>query len=134
MPPTRSFSAAAAQTMYRWSSGWARGGNTFDKLPQAWQDQMIGNGANTVREMDQLLRPYPTGSKIRSIACPVTVIEGEFSDPAFVTADALVRRLLPHARLITLSEAAHFLHIDQPGQWVEAVEHREQAGHRGSRL
>ncbi|MFL6090280.1 MAG: alpha/beta fold hydrolase [Aeromicrobium sp.] len=115
-------SGSAAQTMYRWVSTSTRGGNTFDKIPQDWRDQMISNGPSTVREMNQLLRPYPSRANIRSITCPVTLIEGELSDPAFVVADAFVRRLLPNAELIELSGAAHFLHIDQPQQWVEAVE------------
>ncbi|MEK6250940.1 MAG: hypothetical protein AABM43_03175 [Actinomycetota bacterium] len=42
----------------------------------------------TLREMDQMMRPYPARAAIRSIACPVTVIEGDLSDPAFVTANA----------------------------------------------
>ncbi|MDQ3157681.1 MAG: alpha/beta hydrolase [Actinomycetota bacterium] len=113
---------AAAQTMYRWASGSTRGGNTFDSLPQEWRDQMVSNGPSTVREMDQLLRPHPSRATISSITCPVTIIEGDLSDPAFATADAFMRRLLPHAKFVTLSEAAHFLHIDQPQQWVEAVE------------
>lgn len=112
---------AAAQTMYRWVSGYTTGGNAFDTLPQAWRDQMTAHGASTVREMNQLLRPYPSRSGIRSITCPVTVIEGELSDPAFRQADALVARLLPHARTVVLPGAAHFLHIDQPQGWVGAV-------------
>jgi len=35
---------------------------------------------------------------IRSIDCPVAVIEGELSDPAFRVADAFVMRLLPRRR------------------------------------
>lgn len=112
---------AAAQTMYRWASGSTAGGNTFDTLPQSWQEQMIRNGPTTVREMDQLMRPYPSKAAIRSIACPVTIIEGELSDPAFKMADAFVERLLPTARVARLSKAAHFLHIDQPDLWVNAL-------------
>jgi 3-oxoadipate enol-lactonase len=118
---------AAAQTMYRWASRRTTGGSTFDDLPQAWQDQMVSHAGSTVREMDQLMLPYPRRSAIRSISCPVTVIEGELSDPVFIAADAFVRRLLPQARLLTLPGAAHFLHIDQPDLWVEAVTRRSRA-------
>ncbi|MDR7086352.1 pimeloyl-ACP methyl ester carboxylesterase [Aeromicrobium panaciterrae] len=112
---------AAAQTMYRWASGSTSGGNTFDTLPEAWRDQMTENGPSTVREMDQLLRPFPSRKAIRSIACPVTILEGELSDPAFKIADAFVKRLIPHAKVISLPGAAHFLHIDQPQLWVDAI-------------
>ena len=112
---------AAAQTMYRWASRSTAGGNTFDTLPQTWRDQMIRNGPNTVREMDQLMLPYPSMAAIRSIACTVTVIEGDLSDPVFRKADALVARLLPQARTITLHGAAHFLQIDQPEAWIKAI-------------
>jgi pimeloyl-ACP methyl ester carboxylesterase len=112
---------AAAQTMYRWASGSVAGGNTFDTLPQAWQDQMGRNAPSTVREMDQLLWPSPSKAAIRSIACPVTVIEGELSDPAFKKADAFIKRLLPQARSVRLIGAAHFLQIDQPVLWINAI-------------
>jgi pimeloyl-ACP methyl ester carboxylesterase len=113
--------AAAAQTMYRWVSGYTTGGNAYDGLPQAWRDQMVGHAASTVREMDQLIRLYPTRQAIRSISCPVTVIEGDLSNPAFPSIDAFIARLLPQARLVSLTGAAHFLHIDQPQQWVDVV-------------
>lgn len=112
---------AAAQAMYRWSSASTGGAITFDTLPEAWQEQMTRNGPSTVLEMDQLLRPYPSLAAIRSITCPVRVIEGEVSDPVFLRADALIRTLLPQAELVVLPGAAHFLHIDQPEAWVAAV-------------
>jgi pimeloyl-ACP methyl ester carboxylesterase len=113
--------AEAARTMYRWASASTNGGNSFDRLPQGWQDQMITNGPSTVREMDQLLRPYPSRSAIRSITCPVTLIEGELSDPAFKSADEFLGRLLPQAKLVVLPGAAHFLHIDQPAAWIDVL-------------
>lgn len=112
---------AAAQVMYRWVSGYTTGGNAYDRLPEAWREQMVRSGPNTVREMSQLLRPYPSQARTRSIRCPVTVIEGDLSQTAFVKADAFITGLLPQARTISLAGAAHFLHIDQPELWVEAV-------------
>ena len=118
--------------MYRWSSGWKTGGNAFDGIPQDWQDRMVGSAASTLREMDQLLRPYPSRKAIRSITCPVTLIEGDLSDKAFPKADALLARLLPQARLVTLPESGHFLHVDQPERYVEASR-RPASASRGSR-
>jgi len=112
---------AAALTLYRWASGYKTGGNTFDTLPEEWRAQMLAHARATLREMDQMIRPYPTRAAIRSIACPVTVIEGDLSDPAFAPATALVMRLLPQARKVSLPGAGHMLHIDQPESWVELV-------------
>jgi len=113
--------AAAVLTSYRWAGGYKTGGNAFDGFPDAWREQMLAHAPATLREMDQLVRPYPSRKAIRSIACPVTVIEGELSDPAFVKADAFVMDLLPQARMVSLPGAAHMLHVDQPERWVEAV-------------
>src|SRR4029077_243321 len=113
--------ASAALTMYRWAGGYKTGGNAFDALPGAWREQMLAHAPATLREMDQMIRPYPTRAAIRSIACPVTVIEGDLSDPAFATAVGFVMRLLPQARLVSLPGAAHMLHVDQPEGWVEIV-------------
>jgi non-heme chloroperoxidase len=113
--------ALAAATMYRWASGYRTGGNAFDAFPDEWRKQMLAHAGTTVHEMDQMMRPYPKRTAIRSIRCPVTVIEGELSDPVFAKADAFVRHLLPQARLVSLPGAAHMVHIDQPERWVEAV-------------
>jgi pimeloyl-ACP methyl ester carboxylesterase len=77
-----------------------------------------------VCEMDQMIRPYPTRAAIRSIACPVAVIEGDLSDPAFARAVGFVMRSLPQARLASLPGAGHLLHFDQPEGWVEVVTQR----------
>jgi pimeloyl-ACP methyl ester carboxylesterase len=122
--------ASAALAMYQWASGYKTGGNAFDGLPEVWREQMLANAPTTLREMDQMIRPYPTRAAIRSIACPVTVIEGDLSDPAFANADAFVMRLLPQARKVSLPGAAHMLHIDQPENWVEVVTQR--TGHAPS--
>jgi pimeloyl-ACP methyl ester carboxylesterase len=122
--------ASAALTMYRWASGYKTGGNAFDALPAAWREQMLAHAPATLREMDQMIRPYPTRAAIRSIACPVTVIEGDLSDPAFATADGFVMRLLPQARMVSLPGAAHMLHVDQPESWVEVV--TQTTGHAPS--
>jgi pimeloyl-ACP methyl ester carboxylesterase len=121
---------AAALAMYRWASGYKTGGNAFDALPEAWREQMLANAPATLREMDQMIRPYPKRAAIRSIGCPVTVIEGDLSDPAFATADAFVMSLLPQAQLVSLAGAEHMLHIDQPERWVEIV--TQTAGHAPS--
>jgi pimeloyl-ACP methyl ester carboxylesterase len=113
--------AAAAAAMYRWAGGYTTGGNAFDGFPDAWREQMLANAPTTLREMDQMIRPYPSRAAIRSITCPVTVIEGELSDPAFPSADAFLMRLLPQARMVSLPGAAHMLHIDKPDLWVDAV-------------
>jgi pimeloyl-ACP methyl ester carboxylesterase len=113
--------AKAAATMYRWASGYETGGHAFDGLPDAWQQQMLAHARSTLREMDQMMRPYPSRATIRSIRCPVRLIEGELSDPTFPLVDAFVMRLLPQAHKISLNDAAHFLQIDQPERWVEAV-------------
>jgi pimeloyl-ACP methyl ester carboxylesterase len=113
--------AAAALSMYRWASTYKTGGNAYDGLPETWREQMLAHAPATLREMDQMIRPYPTRAAIRSIACPVTVIEGDLSDPTFARAVGFVMGLLPQARLVPLPGAEHMLHIDQPDRWVEIV-------------
>jgi pimeloyl-ACP methyl ester carboxylesterase len=120
--------AAAARTMYRFVSGRSTGGNSFDELPPAWQDQMSRNGSTTVREMDQLLLLHPRRAAIRSISCPVTLIDGDLSEPAFAKCLGYLRKLQPEARSVRLTGAGHFLHIDQPQQWVDALVSTADAG------
>jgi pimeloyl-ACP methyl ester carboxylesterase len=61
--------AAAAAIMYRWAGGYRTGGNAFDGFPEAWREQMLAHARSTLREMDQLMRPYPSaGPSTRSTA------------------------------------------------------------------
>jgi hypothetical protein len=106
------------------------GGNAFDALPEAWRAQMLAHAPATLRKMDQMIRPYPTRAAIRSIACPVTVIEGDLSDPAFAIAVGFVMRLLPQAQLVSLPGAEHMLHVDQPEGLVEIA--TQTTGHAPS--
>jgi pimeloyl-ACP methyl ester carboxylesterase len=122
--------ASAALAMYRWAGGYKTGGNAFDTLPKEWREGMLAHAPTTLREMDQMIRPYPTRAAIRSIAGPVTLIEGDLSDPAFVRADKFVMHLLPQARKVSLPGAAHMLHIDQPESWVQIV--TDAVGHAPS--
>ncbi len=87
--------AAAALEMYRWASGYKTGGNAFDALPQAWREQMLAHAPATLREMDQMIRPYPGAGGDPFDCVPVTVIEGDLSDPVFARAGGFVMRLLP---------------------------------------
>jgi pimeloyl-ACP methyl ester carboxylesterase len=105
---------AAALAMYRWASSYTSGGSAFDAFPEPWREQMLAHARSTLTEMDQMLRPYPSRRAIRSITCPVTVIAGELSEPSFAAANAFILRLLPQARLVSLTDAAHMLHVDQP--------------------
>ena len=87
-----------AAITYRWAGGYRTGGNAFDGFLEAWPQQMLAHARSTLREMDQMMRRYPSRMTIRSINCPVTVIEGELSDKAFRVADAFVMRRLPRRR------------------------------------
>lgn len=114
--------ASAALAMYRWASGYKTGSNAFDVLPEAWREQMLAHAPATLREMDQMIRPYPTRAAIRSIACPVTLIEGDLPQRPGVCDRRRIRHALAaQARMISLPGAAHMLHIDQPEGWVEIV-------------
>jgi pimeloyl-ACP methyl ester carboxylesterase len=126
---------AAVARMHRWGGGYKTSGNAFDRFPPAWREQMLelGHARATLREMDQMTRPYPSRAAICSIKCPVTIIEGDLSDPAFGKANAFVMRQLPQAQLVSLPGAAHMLHFDQPERWVDLVVQATEAGQSGSK-
>ena len=52
---------------------------------------------------------------------PVTVIDGERSNYISVDDRPLFRSLFPHARFVTVADAGHWLHADQPDVFVAAV-------------
>lgn len=57
----------------------------------------------------------------RDIACPLTILHGSIASTATASELALIRRLKPDARVVTLEGGTHFLPIEQPGRVAEQM-------------
>ncbi len=64
---------------------------------------------------------WPDTMKTLRYDGPVTIIDGERSDYISVDDHGLFRSLFPRARFVTVADAGHWLHADQPEAFVAAV-------------
>lgn len=111
----------AAVGYYRWTSGYTTGGNAYDSYPEEWRSTAIHHARATLREVLQLIPPWPPARAVRDLSCPTTILIGDTSEPVFRRTTRRVHRLLPHARLVEVSETSHLIPADQPTAFAEAV-------------
>jgi pimeloyl-ACP methyl ester carboxylesterase len=111
-----------ALTFFRWASRYTSGGNAFDAYPAEWRRLMIANAPVVFAENwagagGERLRRRQLGR----IACPVMLLTGDRTDPAFATGVSHVQKLLPHATVRTIPGAGHMIPTDAPGEVIAAV-------------
>lgn len=58
---------------------------------------------------------------VRSVSCPVLLLEGEHSPRLFHRLADRLFELLPHARRVQIPGASHIMHEDNPEAWARAV-------------
>lgn len=81
----------------------------------------IAHSDAPIREVLQLVPPWPPARSVRRISCPVTLLAGDIGDPVFHRTTRRVQRLLPHARMDEVRETSHLIPADQPDQFAQAI-------------
>lgn len=67
-----------------------------------------------VREVRALLTRDPVDDVARSVTCPVLVIAGDRDPLSTPARNADIQQLIPHARLVTFENCAHFPMLEYP--------------------
>lgn len=111
----------AALDYYRWATRLRSGGNAFDGYPEAWKRAAAEHAQASLREIIQLFPPRPPASQVRRMSCPVTLLVGDLGQPVFQRTTRRLRSLVPHARLVSISQTSHLISTDQPGQTARAI-------------
>ncbi len=111
----------AAVELYRWITAYRTGGNQFDSAPEDRRRTAAMHAPAALREVTQLIRPWPSARALGSIACPVTLLIGDLSQRFFHRTSDRVRRALPSCRVVRVEKTAHLIAVDQPGAVVNAV-------------
>jgi pimeloyl-ACP methyl ester carboxylesterase len=112
----------AALTFFHWASRYTSGGNAFDSYPEEWRRLMLAGSPAIFRET----RAGAGGEKLKAselagISCPVTIICGDRSDPAFPRGSRYVQQKIPGATFVTAPGASHMLATDAPQEVAAAV-------------
>ena len=111
----------AALGYYRWASRFTTGGNGYDTYPEEWRSTAMKHARATLHEVVQLVPPWPRAKAVRRISCPTTLLIGDVGEPVFRRTTRRVHRLLPHARMVAVSQTGHLIPADQPRAFAEAV-------------
>lgn len=113
--------AAAVVGYYRWASRFTTGGNAYDGYPERWQAIAMSHADATLREVIQLIPPWPRAAAVRRISCPTTLVIGDNGEPVFRRTTRRVHRLLAQSHLTDVNGASHLIPADQPELFAEAV-------------
>ena len=117
----------AAAGFWRFTTRWESGGNTFDRLDASVREQLLQNAAvitreimpgNSIAKSAERLRPSRLPPNL-----PITSLLGEQSNRWMHRMHRALTRDLPHLRTARLSNAGHGMHLDDPHEWLAAVEH-----------
>ncbi|CAN5203494.1 alpha/beta hydrolase [soil metagenome] len=111
----------AAVGYYRWTTRFTTGGNAYDGYPKEWRSTAVRHARATLREVLQLIPPSPRATAVRGLSCPTTLLIGDISEPVFRRTTKRVHRLMPHARLVEVSDTSHLIPADQPAAFAKAV-------------
>lgn len=115
----------AAAAFLRWASGLRDGSNGYDRIPRAAQDELLGNAACVLAELD----PHPFGlmmehiptARIAQIPVPITWLLGAESRSWYGTLHDRVRKAAPAVRTERIPRAGHLAHTEEPAAFAAAV-------------
>jgi pimeloyl-ACP methyl ester carboxylesterase len=111
-----------ARVFMRWALSYRTGGTAFDRMPEALQEALLANALAVMGELDAGTGEEMTRERIAAIRCPVRCLVGDLTPKPIVKATDRLLEMLPQATCVTIEGAAHAIHLDQPGPFVEAVQ------------
>jgi pimeloyl-ACP methyl ester carboxylesterase len=115
----------AAEVFLRFGSALRSGGNAYDRADADQQRMLLENSAPVLAEWD----PHPFGvmhehvrtRAVTGLTTPLTwILGGEGSPWIAGLADRVIKRR-PATRLLVVPGASHLVHLDRPGEFVDAV-------------
>lgn len=113
----------AAEAFLRWVMTERGGGSTWDRpdYPEERRQVLLGNARGTLNDIDSGDGSHLSREQIRSLRCPVTLVNGEQSLPWFAKTTAGIAELLPHAQLRTIEGSNHALTFHKPLEFAQVI-------------
>jgi pimeloyl-ACP methyl ester carboxylesterase len=111
----------AAMEVFEFALAYRDGGSQFDRFSEEWRESMLDSAEATVAETDHMRHPYPTRRGLSGISCPVTILQGDLSEPTFAKVNRYLLRRMPAAKLVVIEGTAHAVHFDRPEEFRQAV-------------
>jgi pimeloyl-ACP methyl ester carboxylesterase len=114
---------AATDLAYRWTFTYrGLGRNAWDGMPDAWRESVLSHAdAVAAEQSEEVSLKYPPAAALKKLDQQTTIVLGELSQPYFHRIARHLRRLLPHAELLSVPGASHGVHLDAPGRVAELL-------------
>jgi 3-oxoadipate enol-lactonase len=105
---------AATDLAYRWIFAYrGRQRSAWDEMPSEWREQVLSHAdAVAAEEAGETSLGYPPRAAVGALELPVTIVLGERSQSYFHRIARYLERRIPDARLHSVAEASHAVHLD----------------------
>ena len=100
-----------------------------DLQTRKWAERYWPHQVRRYRAMDPvaygalgllMVNQRPLTADLSAIRCPTTIVVGD-EDPGFLAGSRALARAIPDAELITIPDAGHHPHMENPERWFEAI-------------
>lgn len=111
----------AVAAFIRTTTRYRDGGNGFDALPAAVRTARLEHADDVIAELRIGTGEDLTRDKLRTIACPATLLLGARSAPMFGKLGRKLAAAMPQLRTVTVDGAGHLMMMEQPRAFADAI-------------
>ncbi len=111
----------AAAAFIRTTTRYRDGGNSFDALPATLRAARLDRADDVIAELRIGTGEDLTPARLRTIACPTTLLLGARSAPLFARLGRNLAAAMPSLRTATVDGAGHLMMIEAPAAFAAAV-------------
>jgi pimeloyl-ACP methyl ester carboxylesterase len=111
----------AVAAFIRTTTRYRDGGSGFDALAPALREQRLDHADDVIAELRIGTGEDLTPDKLRTIACPTTLLLGARSAPMFARIGGKLAAAMPALRTVTVAGAGHLMMMEQPRAFADAI-------------
>lgn len=97
------------------------GTRDFEAMPKAWKARAEAMAPQIRLDVHALAEYRPDYKSLRQVNVPAMMLGGERSEGYFIFTLERLRMVLPNSARLTLKEAGHMMHLDQPEAFNRAL-------------
>ncbi|GHO43830.1 alpha/beta fold hydrolase [Ktedonospora formicarum] len=112
---------AAAEAYYMHTLEEKSGESGFERLAKEWREALLANAEASLREIEAGTGEHLTTQQIAGISQPVTCLVSTRSHPFYREVAQQLARELPKMRSKIVTATGHYMHLDQPSQFVHEI-------------
>lgn len=102
------------------------GAGSFDAFPAHMREYVVAQTPTNILDWECAYTDIPTKEELGHAAMPTLLVYGEKSHPAVQRSNTLLSQYLPHASLVTLAGANHFMIGTHPTELSQLIGHHIQ--------